>query len=117
MESITCNTKAYAALKTSERLQEGVKKWKEASTPEPSSWPGTAAYTGVHKSPAVRGHWRYGGLNPAHPISEHMGQTRFKEITRNFHVSPPDQPKETPLERRLRHNEVGVVLDKLPESP
>ena len=34
MESMTCNTNTYAALKTSERLQEGGRKWKEVSTLE-----------------------------------------------------------------------------------
>ena len=54
---------------------------------------------GVHNSPAVRDNWRHDGLNPAHPISEHMGQTRFEEIKRYFHASLPDQPKETLLGR------------------
>ena len=32
IESMTCNTNAYAALKTSERLKGGGRKWKEVST-------------------------------------------------------------------------------------
>ena len=53
------------------------------------------------------------GCNLAHPISEHLGQTRFEEIKRYFHVSPPGQPKETSLGRRLWHSRVDVVLDQL----
>ena len=101
MESMTLNSNAYAALKTSEDPQEGGGKWKEFSTSELSIWLGIVAYMGVHNSPAVQDYWRHDGLNPAHPISEHMGQTRFEEIKRYFHVSPPDRPKETPLGRRL----------------
>ena len=48
MESMTCNTNAYAALKTSECLQGGGRKWKAVSTPELSIWLGIVVYTGVH---------------------------------------------------------------------
>ena len=116
MESMTCNTNAYAALKTSEHLQGGGRKWKEVSTPELSIWLGIVVHMGVHNSPAVRDYWRQDGLNPAHPISVHMGQTRFEEIKRYFHLSPPDRPKETPLGRRLWHSKVDEVLDQLRES-
>ena len=117
MESMTYNTDAYAALKTSERLQGGGRKWKAVSTPELSIWLGIVVYMGVHSSPAVRDYWRHDGLNPAHPISEHMGQTRFEEIKRYFHVSPPDRPKEILLGRRLWHSiVVHEVLDQLSES-
>ena len=80
IESVTCNTNAYAALETSECLQGGGRKWKEVSAPELSIWLGIVVYMGVHNSPVVRDYWRQDGLNPAHPISENMGQTRFEEI-------------------------------------
>ena len=82
----SCNTSTYAALKTSECLQEGGRKWKEVSTLELGIWFGIVVYMGVHNSPAVRDYWRHDGLNPAYPISEHMGQTLFEEIKRYFHV-------------------------------
>ena len=116
IESMTYNTNAYAALKTSEHLQGGGRKWKAVSTLELSIWLGIVVYMGVHNPPAVRDYWRHDGLNPAHPISKHMGQTRFEEIKRYFHVSPPDRPKETPLGRRLWHSKVDEVLDQLCES-
>ena len=99
MESIFCNTNAYTALKISKHLQDGGRKWKEVFTPELGIWLGIAVYMGVHNSPAVQNNWRHDGFNPAHPISEHMGQTRFEEIKRYLHASPPDQPKETLLGR------------------
>ena len=40
IESMTCNTNAYAALKTIERLQGGGRKWMAVSTPELSIWLG-----------------------------------------------------------------------------
>ena len=116
MESMICNTNAYASLKTSEHLQGGGRKWKEFSTPELSIWLRIVVYLGVHNSPAVQDYWRHDGLNPAHPISEHMGQTRFEEMKRYFHLSPPDRPKETLLRRRLWHSKVDEVLDQLSES-
>ena len=116
MESMTCNTNAYAALKTSECLQEGGRKWKGVSTLELAIWFGIVVYMGVRNSPAVRDYWLHDGLNPAHPISENMSQTRFKEIGGYFHVFPPGQPKETPLGRRLCHREVDAILDQLRES-
>ena len=73
-------------------------------------------YIGVHNSPAVRDYWRHDGLNPARPISEHMGQARFEEIKRYFHVSPPDQPKERPLGRRLWYSKVVAIFDQPRES-
>ena len=108
---MTYNTNAYAALKSSERLQGGGRKWKAVSTTELSIWLGIVVYMGVHNSSAVRDYWRHDGLNLAHPISEYMGQTQFEEIGGYFHVSPPDQPKETPLGRRLWHSKVDDVLD------
>ena len=114
-EPMTRNTNTYAAPKTSECPQEGGRKWKEVSTSELGTWFGITVYMGVHNSPAVQDYWRHDGLNPAHPISEHMGQTRFEEIMRCFHVSPPDQPKETPLGRRLWHSKVDVILNQLRE--
>ena len=113
MELMTYNTNAYAALKTSERLQGGDRKWKAVSTPELSIWLGIVVYMEVHNSPAVRDYWRHDGLNLAHPISKHMGQTQFEEAKRNFQVSPPGQPKETPLGRRLWYSKVDEVLDQL----
>ena len=77
---MTCNTNTYAALKTSERPQGGVRKLKTVFTLELGIWLGIVVYMGVHKSPAVRGDWRYDGLNLAYLISEHMSQTRFEEI-------------------------------------
>ena len=82
MESMTRNSNAYAAPKTSEDPQEGVRKWKEFSTPELSIWLEIVVYMGVHNSPAVQDYWRHDGLNPAHPISEHMGQARSEGIKR-----------------------------------
>ena len=57
MESMTYNTNAYAALKTSECLQGGGRKWKEASTLELSIWLGIVVYMDVYNSPAVRDYW------------------------------------------------------------
>ena len=113
---MTRNSNAYAALKTSEHPQEGGRKWKEFSTPELSIWLGIVVYMGVHNSPAVQDYWRHDGLNPAHPIFEHMGQSRFEEMKRYFHLSPLDRPKEIPLGRRLWRSKVDEVLDQLRES-
>ena len=88
----------------------------EVSTPELSIWFGMVVYMGVPYSPSVRDYWRQDGLNPAHPISEHMGQTRFEEMKRYFHLSPLNRPKETPLGRRLWCSKVDDVLDQLHES-
>ena len=74
---------------------------------------GIVVYMRVHNSPAVRDYWRHDGLYLAHPISEYIVQTRFKGVKWYFHVSRPDQPKETPLVRRLWHNKVDVVSDQL----
>ena len=63
----------------------------------------------VHNSSVVRDNWRFDGLNPAYPIFEHMGQTRFEEIKRYLDASPPDQPKETSLGRRLWYSKLDVV--------
>jgi hypothetical protein len=115
MESMTRNSNAYAALKTSGDPQEGGRKWKEISTPELSIWLGIVVYMGVHNSPAVQDYWRHDGLNPAHPISEHMGQSRFEEMKRYFHLSPLGRPKETPLGRRLWRSKVDEVFDQLRE--
>ena len=57
MESMTCNTNTYAALKTSEYLQEGGRKWKEVSTLELGIWFGIVVYMGVHNSPTVQDYW------------------------------------------------------------
>ena len=57
MESMTRNSSAYAALKTSEDPQEGGRKWKEFSTPELSIWLGIVVYMEVHNSPAVQDYW------------------------------------------------------------
>ena len=57
MELMASNTNTYAALKTSERLQEGGIKWKEVSTPELGIWLGVVVYRGVHNSLAVRDYW------------------------------------------------------------
>ena len=53
MESMTHNTNAYAALKTSEHLQEGGRNWKEVSTLELSIWLGIVVYMRVHNSPTI----------------------------------------------------------------
>ena len=82
MESMTCNTNSYAALETSECLQGGRRKRKEVFPPEFCIWLGIVVNMGVHNSPAVGDYWRPDGLNPTHPISKYIDQTRFEEIMR-----------------------------------
>src|ERR1700687_3240624 len=106
----------YAAAKASERQLEGGRKCKEVSASELGAWLGIVLYMGVHSSPAVKDYWRHDGLNPTHPICEDMGQTRFEEIKRYFHVSSTDLPKIAPTGRRLWHSKVNVILEQLRKS-
>src|SRR5262249_24828471 len=39
--------------------------------------------------PAVSDYWKRDGIHPQHPINESMGQTRFEQIQRYFHISGP----------------------------
>ena len=67
-------------------------------------------YTGVHCSPAVKDNWKHDGPNPTHSFRDYMGLTRFEEIKRYFHVTPPDAPQEPAIGRRLR------ILEQLRQS-
>ena len=115
-EPMTCNTNTYAAPKISGRLQRGGRSGRKFLL-----WSWVFGWDrSLHGSTQLSGSPRLlatYGLNPAHPVSENMGQTRFKKIKRYFHVSSPDRPKETPLGRRLWHSKVYVVLDQPRASP
>ena len=106
IEQITVNTNAYATLKIAKREREGGREWKELLVGELRVWLGIIVYMGVHCSPAVKDYWKHDGLNPTHPIRDYMGLTRFEEIKRHFHVTPPDAPRESATGRRLWHNKV-----------
>jgi len=116
LEDMAAHSNAYAAAKATERQMESGRKWKEVSASELGLWLGIVLYMGVHSSPAVRDYGRHNGLNPTHPICEYMGQTRFEEIKRYFHVSSPDLPKIAPTGRRLCHSKVDLILDQLRKS-
>ena len=61
-------------------------------------------------------YWKHDGLNPTHPIRDYMGLTRFEEIERYFHVTPPDAPQESATGRRLWQNKVEPILEQLRQS-
>jgi hypothetical protein len=116
LEDMAAHSNAYAAAKASEQQLEGGRKWKEVSASELGVWLGIVLYMGVHSFPAVRDYWRHNELNPTHSICEYMGQIRFVEIKRYFHVSSPDLPKIATTGRRLWHSKVDLILDQLWKS-
>jgi hypothetical protein len=93
LEDMAAHSNAYAAAKASEQELAGGRKLKQVSASELGVGLGIVLYMVVHSSPAVRDYSRQKGLNPTHPICQHMGQTQFEEIKRYFHVSSPDLPK------------------------
>jgi hypothetical protein len=115
LETMSANTNLYAAEKIAEGNKEGGRTWKEVAAAELGGWIGIVIYMGVHGSPALADYWAHrNGLNPQHPTSDYMSQTRFEQVKRYFHVVAPDIPKETPKKRRLWHgNLVDPILEQL----
>jgi hypothetical protein len=97
LETMSANTNAYATGKIAEGDKEGGRTWKEVTAAE-LYW--------AHRN----------GLNPKHPTSHYMSQTRFEQVKRYFHVAAPDIPKETPKKRRLWHGKVDPILEQLRKS-
>jgi hypothetical protein len=117
LETMTANTNAYAAQKIAENHKDGGRTWKEVTGEELGGWIGIVIYMGVHGSPAIEDYWAHrNGLNPKHPTSDYVSQTRFGQIKRYFHVAAIYIPKETPAGRRLWHGKVDPILDQLRKS-
>jgi hypothetical protein len=92
------------------------RKWKEVTPEELGVWLGITIYMGVHCAPAVRDYWKHDDLNPTHPITDYMSQTRFEQIKRYFHVNHPEDPMHSPTGRRLWHSKVDRILEQLRKS-
>jgi hypothetical protein len=117
LETMSANTNAYAAEKIAGGDKEDGHTWKEVTAAELGGWIGIVIYMGVHCSPAIADYWAHrNGLNPKHPTSDYMSQTRFEQIKRFFHVAAIDIPKETPTGRRLWHGKVDPILEQLRKS-
>jgi hypothetical protein len=71
---------------------------------------------GVHCAPAVRDYWKHDGLNPTHPITDYMSQTRFEQFKHYFHVHHPEDPMHSSTGRRLWHGKVDRILKQLRKS-
>jgi len=50
---------------------------------------GLLIYMGLYRNAAVGEYWNKDGTSPTNNITSYMGQTRFEEIKRWFHISPP----------------------------
>ena len=119
------NTNAYASVKRGNIPEPPCKP--SASTPrswtpicrgELMCWLGILVYMGLVRLPAVADFWRgeHDTLWPHHDFCQYMGQTRFEEIKRYFHISAPDAPKTSPEGHRLWHGKVDPLLDTLRTS-
>lgn len=95
-EVLARNTNAYAASKDAGN---GGRRWKPVTTAEMKIWIGLIIYMSVFKQPRTTEYWLRRDGWPIHPISRFIGQSRFEQIKRYFHIAPPGV--------------VGSIFDKL----
>lgn len=115
-QTIATNTNLYAAHKRAKKeLPEGKgRKWTDVTVQDIKCWLGIVIYMGVVQLGAVRDYWRRDGLFPSHDISDYMSQTRFEDIKRYLHITPPDTAAyDSTSKRRLWHQKVDPLLNQL----
>jgi hypothetical protein len=77
LETMRANTNAYSAENIAGKTKDGGRTWTEVTAEELGGWIGIVIYMGVHCSPAIYDYWVHrNGLNPKHPTSDYMSQTR-----------------------------------------
>lgn len=91
-EELARNTNAYAALKGAG--SQG-RPWRVVTAAELKVWIGLVVYMSVVRQSRLAELWYRSGDWPRHSICRFMGLTRFKQIKRYFHVSPPPPPSPT----------------------
>jgi hypothetical protein len=121
LKEMAKNTNSYAAEKRGDNEdddnEEIMRTWKDVTPEEIGQWLGIVLYMGVHVSPAVADYWKHDGMNPSHPITQWMSQTRYEQIKRYFHVASPDAELfDKDRKKRLWHAKVDPVLDQLRKS-
>lgn len=116
LHTISANTNAYAQKKIKEQGHSGARVWIEVTPEEIGASIGIVLYVGVHGSPSIPDYWKHDFLNPTHPITDFMTQTRFEQIKRFFHIFDPDGETITATGHRLWHAKVDPLLDKLQKS-
>lgn len=111
-DTMTTNTNLYAENKRDNEGAEG-RKWSAISVQDLKCWTGILIYMGICKLPSVGDYWCHDGLWPTHHWSTYMSQTRFEQIRRYFHISPPNALAHSAIGRRLWHHKVDPILDQL----
>lgn len=86
-ETLAINTNAYAASKDAGKS--GGRPWRQVTAAELKVWIGLLVYMSVVRQSRVDELWYRSEDWPRHQICRFMGQTRFQQIKRFFHVSPP----------------------------
>jgi hypothetical protein len=87
LDTLAVNTNLYAASKAAGI--EGTRPWKPVSPAELKIWIGLLLYMSAIHQPNTAEYWYRNNGWPMHSISRFMGFTRFQEIKRYFHISPP----------------------------
>lgn len=87
------NTNSYANSKEAGDV-EGSRHWEVTTPDELRIFFGIITYMGVFKSPSVKDYWSTNPEYPQHTITDFMSLTRFQQLKRFFHISPPDTPDE-----------------------
>lgn len=89
-EGLATNTNAYA--KTQGAGKEGSREWVDTSVNEMRIYLGILIYMGIFQQPTTHDHWKASDEYPQHRFTQYMTLTRFHQIKRFFHVSPPSEP-------------------------
>ena len=90
LDTVAANTNAYAAQEgPAERASGGrARPWKTVTTAELKIWLGLVVYMSVVRA-TLADYWTRSVELPTHAIAVFMSRTRFEQIKRYLHLSPP----------------------------
>lgn len=86
-EGLAANTNAYADFK--DARGEGRRSWSAVTAGELKIWIGLIIYMSVNRQSRTEEFWYRKPDWPSHCITRFRGRTRFEQIKRYFHISPP----------------------------
>ena len=80
---------AVLGLACTSQYGRGVRPWRAITAPELKIWLGLVIYMSVVSATTIFDYWSRNTELPAHQISAFMSRTRFQQIKRYLHLSPP----------------------------
>ena len=96
LEALSTNSNAHATRKRLQETSENPTPWHETTPDEIRAFLACHIYFGLHKEASISSYWTLKYSKPTHQIiHNHISRTRYKQIERYFHISPPcDQYQE-----------------------